>query len=270
MRRFVLILFAIVLLPYAAHAKRTAPAKVDPVIYQGVRYVAPNDDGRRAYIEAWDVATNKTLWELTVFTNHIDPKLEEDVQLVFIKALTVRDGTLMVTSERGTTYRVDLKSKAVAQSDLAWSQAPDAAAQRNNIPETIERAISKGPLAKDYEVSFHLNPFYLRGDFNGDGKVDVAVLVKQRSTGKLGIAIIPGGASKAAILGAGAPLGNGGDDFDWMDNWQVYPKGRVGRGTGEPSVHRLHADALLVGKSEAASGLIHWDGKHYVWFQQGD
>ena len=119
MRRFVLILFAIVLLPYAAPAKRTAPAKVEPVIYQGVRYVAPNDDGRRAYIEAWDVATNKTLWELTVFTNHIDPKLEEDVQLVFIKALTVRDGTLMVTSERGTTYRVDLKSKAVAQSDLA-------------------------------------------------------------------------------------------------------------------------------------------------------
>lgn len=152
----------------------------------------------------------------------------------------------------------------------ASAQTPDAATQLYNVPETIERAISKGPLAKDYEVSFHLNPFYLRGDFNGDGEIDVAVLVKQRSTGKLGIAIIHGGTSKVAILGAGVGIGNGGEDFEWMDYWQVYPKGRVDRGTGEPSVPRLHGDALLVGKSEAASGLIHWDGKRYVWFQQGD
>jgi hypothetical protein len=82
-------------------------------------------------------------------------------------------------------------------------QASDAATQLYNVPEIIERAISKGPLAKDYEVSFHLNPFYLRGNFNVDGEVDVAVLVKQRSTGKLGIAIIHGGTSKVAILGAG-------------------------------------------------------------------
>jgi hypothetical protein len=150
------------------------------------------------------------------------------------------------------------------------AQMPDGTTQLYNVPEAIERAISKGPLAKDYEVSFHVNPFYLRGDFNGDGEVDVAVLVKQRSTGKLGIAIVHGGTSKVAILGAGAPLGNGGDDFDWMDYWQVYPKGRVTQGTDETTVPRLHGDALLVGKSEAASGLIHWDGKRYVWFQQGD
>ena len=55
-----------------------------------------------------------------------------------------------------------------------------------------------------------------------------------------------------------------------MDNWQVYPKGRGARGTDETSVPRFHGEALLVGKSEAASGLIYWDGKRYVWFQQGD
>jgi hypothetical protein len=118
----------------------------------------------------------------------------------------------------------------------ASAQTPDGATPLSNVRETIERAISKGPLAKDYEVSFHLNPFYLRGDFNGDGEVDIAVLVKQRSTRKVGIAIIHGGTSKIAILGAGAPLGNGGDDFTWMDYWQVYPKGYVARGTGKPRV----------------------------------
>ena len=118
MSRFVLIFVAVaLLLPSLALAKRAAPAKVKSVIHQGVRYIAPNDDGRRAYIEAWDVRTNKKLWDLTVFTNRIDPQLEEDVQHVFIKTLSVRDGTLIVTSERGETYRVDLKTKAVTQSE---------------------------------------------------------------------------------------------------------------------------------------------------------
>jgi hypothetical protein len=118
MSRLVLIFVAVALfLPGLALAKRVAPAKVEPVIYQGVRYIAPNDDGRRAYIEAWNIRTNKKLWDLTVFTNRIDPTLEEDVQWVFIKALNIRDGALVVTSERDKIYSVDLKTKAVRQSE---------------------------------------------------------------------------------------------------------------------------------------------------------
>ena len=117
MSRFVLIFVAALLLPSLALAKRVAPAKVEPVIYQGIRYIAPNDDGRRAYIEAWDVRTNKKIWDVTVFTNRIDPKLEEDVQWVFVTTLNVRDGTLIVTSERGKIYFVDVNTKAVTQSE---------------------------------------------------------------------------------------------------------------------------------------------------------
>ena len=49
------------LLPAAALAKRAAPLPVAPVVYEGVRYLAPNDDGRRAYIQAWDAQTRKQL-----------------------------------------------------------------------------------------------------------------------------------------------------------------------------------------------------------------
>ena len=115
MSRCVLIFVAVALLPSVALAKRIAPAKVEPVIHQGVQYIAPNDDGRRAYIEARDVQTNKKLWDLTIFTNRIEPGLEEDVQWVFIKALNIRDGALVVTSERDKIYRVDLKTKTVTQ-----------------------------------------------------------------------------------------------------------------------------------------------------------
>jgi hypothetical protein len=270
MIRFIPIVLALALLSSLAPAKRIAPANVEPVIHEGVRYVAPNDDGHRAYIEAWDTKSNQKLWELTVFANRIDPKLEEDVQWVFVKALTLQDGMLAVTSERGETYQIDLRTKTITRSDLARSSAPDLAAQVHDIPEPVERAIRNGSLPKDYAVSFQVDPFCLRGDFNGDGKTDVAVLVKQRSTRKIGIAIVPGATDKVTILGAGRPIGNGGDDFDWMDYWEVYPKGSVNRGSGETNPPRLRGDALLVGKSESASALIYWNGKRYVWFQQGD
>jgi hypothetical protein len=37
-----------------ACAKRLPPLKADAMIYEGIRYVAPNDDGCRGYIEAWE------------------------------------------------------------------------------------------------------------------------------------------------------------------------------------------------------------------------
>jgi hypothetical protein len=236
------------------------------VIHNGIRYVAPNDDGRRAYIEARNVQTNKKLWDLTVFTNHIDPKLEEDAQWVFINRLNIRDNTLLATSERGTTYQIDLKTKAITQSDAPGSP-PAESADRHDMPEVIDRAMTNGLPGKNYELSFRVTLFYLRGDFNGDGKADFAVLLKQRSTGKLGIAIIDGATGKVTILGAGIAIGNGGDDFEWMDSWQVLSKGKA---ASRADVPKLHGDALLVSKSEAASALIYWNGKRYAWLQQGD
>ena len=60
--RLAVVLLSTLLLPQRAPAKRLPPAKVDPVIYEGIRYVAPNEDGRRGYIEAWNVGTDKKLW----------------------------------------------------------------------------------------------------------------------------------------------------------------------------------------------------------------
>src|ERR1044072_1232324 len=129
MTRFIFIVFAAIILPCLASAKRTAPAKIEPVIDEGIRYVAPIDDGRRAYVEAWDVQTNKKLWNLTVFTNRIDPKLEEDVQWVFINTLSTQDGVLLVTSEDGRRYEVDLETKAIKESEPGSPQASQANGQ---------------------------------------------------------------------------------------------------------------------------------------------
>ena len=267
MTRLVATFLSMLLLSQLAGAKRIAPVSVEPIVYEGTRYVAPNDQGRRGYIQAWDVATNKKLWELTIFTNRIDPNLEEDVQWVFINALRVQDGRVLVTSERGNIYQVDPSTKTITQPHSQTSRASDTTRE---LPGKITKALTKALPGRKYTVSFRTNPSYLEGDFNGDGTADVAILVKEHSTGKLGIAIIDGAAGRAAILGAGVGIGNGGDDFEWIDSWQVYSKARATGSSGESNVSHLRGDALLVEKREAASALIYWNGKRFVWSQQSD
>jgi hypothetical protein len=99
--------------PMLAHAKRLPPPKVEPVIYKGVRYVAPNDNGRRAYVQAIDSKTDRLLWEVTLFRNSIDPSLEEDVQHLYIASMRVEDGKLIVVDEHAGLHTVDLRTRAV-------------------------------------------------------------------------------------------------------------------------------------------------------------
>jgi hypothetical protein len=99
------------LAPAIAHAKRTPPPKVEPVVYEGVRYVVPNDNGRRAYLQAWDGKTTNMLWEVTIFRNFINPVVEEDVQWIFIKSLRIEDTKLIVVDERDRAYSVNLLTR---------------------------------------------------------------------------------------------------------------------------------------------------------------
>jgi len=111
-------------------------------------------------------------------------------------------------------------------------------------------------LSTRYELVQKLEPSFYVGDFNGDGKSDVALLIEEKTTAKLGIAIVEGGERKIKIVGAGKSFGNGGDDFSWMDVWSIRHSGKV--------------DRLYVAKSEAAGAVIYWDRSKYEWQQEGD
>jgi hypothetical protein len=115
MTRYAISLLLLLLLacPNLAYAKRTAAPKVEPVVFEGMLFTAPNDNGRRAYVQAWDIKTGEKLWEVTVFRNFIKPWMEECVQWVFIKDLRIDNGKLIVLAERDRVYSVDLKTRAV-------------------------------------------------------------------------------------------------------------------------------------------------------------
>jgi len=144
-----------------------------------------------------------------------------------------------------------------------------------NIPEPLRPVIDAPAFKAAFEIGTWLNPFYLRGDFDGDGSLDYAILVKRRSDSKKGIAIWLSGKSSSGIivLGAGTKARAGGgetDDWDFFDSWQVYGKRPVLRGVGEGKPPKLIGEAILVERTESASGLLYWDGKQFRWYQQGD
>ncbi len=142
----------------------------------------------------------------------------------------------------------------------------------SNLPDEIAVFYQQDKIKSIYSLWTDLNPFYLRGDFDGDKKQDYAISITDKQTDKKGILIYHTGTKTHYIIGAGNPLsnGNGGDDYSWMDAWIVYVEKDVVPGVGETEKITLKGEAILASKLESASGLIYWTGKEYKWYQQGD
>ena len=93
-----------------------------------------------------------------------------------------------------------------------------------NLPEWVAERAVKFNFDQKYDLSLHMNPFYLPVDFDNDGKIDIAVWVQERSTGKKGIAVFIKAQKKIHLIGAGIKFWNGGDDYSWADLWLPFEK----------------------------------------------
>ncbi len=95
----------------AVSKKRAAPARVKPVVHDGVRYSA----GRAGLLRATRVDTGALLWELEVYGLQGDPDLETDKREVDIIALQLhaKRHHLQVRNARGQRFCVDLRTRQV-------------------------------------------------------------------------------------------------------------------------------------------------------------
>lgn len=150
--------------------------------------------------------------------------------------------------------------------DLGWMETRDdyyeADQWRWQYPTWAYDQVEGTDLERDFDLRYASNPFMLHGDFDGDGRLDVAAWVEQRTaphgaTPEIGVVVVhrSGGVHYFAT---GGP------------NWELYPEGDVARGVGEEQPPVLQGDALLFVKPESASVLWYWDGLTYRRYQQGD
>ena len=159
---------------------------------------------------------------------------------------------------------VGLVGLAAWGAGTATAQVTPEAAADLSLPEWAAGSIHGSPALAPFEVVYRLNPYYQQGDFDGDGRLDLAVLIRRRTTHQEGVVIVHRSDLSVHVVGAGRALGNGGDDFSWLDQWFVQERSVLhdARARGR--------DVLYVGKSESGGGLIWWNGRAYMWAQWGD
>jgi len=113
---------ALALMTATSMAKRAPPKPVSPVIPNGIRYSAAGD-GIDQYVVAEETSTGKILWKRKVFHTHINFRLEEDNQWVFITDLKLVGNRLLVKDEDSRCYSVDLAGRRVKRrkcGDISW------------------------------------------------------------------------------------------------------------------------------------------------------
>ena len=126
------IIVATLLFAGFVYAKRVARPVPPPVVTGAVKYVvvpwaAQSGLGHNGgYIEARDAKSDTKLWGVTVYHVEYTPKLEKDVQDVFITSLTLDadKNRLIVVNEAGHTYWVDLGSRTVTHVVAKRSKTP--------------------------------------------------------------------------------------------------------------------------------------------------
>ena len=149
----------------------------------------------------------------------------------------------------------------------AWNADQDVLLEPQEIRRCMER-----PEAKGLSILSDKNPFYLRGDFDGDLKPDYAFLVRSENGGK-GLLICTAKFS-VFLLGSGISGGNPFSDMPndvfFAPNWMVYTKEQVAEledmgGVNAPwPVPQIKGEAIAM-IWEDGIALIYWDGKDFKW-----
>jgi hypothetical protein len=138
-------------------------------------------------------------------------------------------------------------------------------------PEQVFKCLAK-PVASDLDVMTDFPPYYLRGDFDGDGKPDYAVAVRGRKTKRRGV-LICDAQGRVFVLGADNPIEPPFSDVERDNfvapNWVVYSRsetmslGRLAGGVPYPLPRILGETIGMIWENGTA--LIYWDGHRYRW-----
>lgn len=151
---------------------------------------------------------------------------------------------------------------------MAWS-----------FPDEVRERLDHVKFFDYYQLSDKINPFYLRGDLDGDGKPDYAILVVAKNTNGRFVVICRTGSKdieimtdrdKSTVFDPMRPVSSKAN-FNWMDAWQIAQRQDLEKnGLNEETPPPMKGEGILAEKTESASVIIYWTGKTYHWYQVGD
>ena len=123
MKKIIHATILVLFLASAAMAKRAAPKDVPPIVTDKATYSVPHvrmpqfSMRNPGFVEAHHPETKKLLWRIQIYNIKYDPELEQDVQDVFIKTMSLdkKSNSLLVSDERSRTYVLNLTTKKVTR-----------------------------------------------------------------------------------------------------------------------------------------------------------
>ena len=104
---FVFITFIASNLSGQIRLKREPPREVKPLIVGNVKYTAPTSE--MGFIIARDVKTDTILWKKQIYKVNYRKNLETDVQDNFIKKIKIENNLLLIFTEKGKKYYLELE-----------------------------------------------------------------------------------------------------------------------------------------------------------------
>ena len=156
---------------------------------------------------------------------------------------------------------------------LVYSETKDCSdrdtefSNRSSAPEKLWELIKESGVEKNYSLSIcGLNPWYLMGDFNGNGQYDFALLLHERSEENETRLAVIWDSGKVVFLDRDEKL-----QYPTIQAWHIYPdyeKVLLGAEEGTPPV--LQGDGIMIYKLESSSSLVYWDGSRFTYYWQGD
>jgi len=138
---------------------------------------------------------------------------------------------------------------------------------RSSAPEIFWELLGKSGIQEDYLLGIcSLNPWYLMGDFNGNGQYDFALLLRQRAGNNEQKLTVIWDSGKAVFLDRDDKL-----QYPSIEVWHIYPKYEkvlLGAEEGTPPI--LKGDGIMICKLESSSSLVYWNGTRFTYYWQGD
>jgi hypothetical protein len=147
-------------------------------------------------------------------------------------------------------------------------RVPDDTTDNSSLPSFVYDCIDKNKwLVKEVDfpsVPLH-NPYFVRGDFDGDRNVDYAVIVESRKNRREGLLIcFRNKETKAVLLGLDP---QNPPPFWLMLNWDVETLEEVKKITDAQGklIGINPKGESIVMKGEDWIGIVYWDGKMFRW-----